>query len=390
MAAFAVLAVLPWAGRGYSGGPPLRRTSAPGERTCLDAGCHSGTRLPDSGSLWIETPANLTYTPGGPTQRWRVRIDDPLARAFGFQLTARTGSGNQPAGQLRAVDATTIALCENDRPVTEAGCPASSPLQFVQHIHPRPSGEFELNWTPPAHDAGEVNVYVAANASIAGQHNARIHLRSFTIRPVPRNAVVNAASLRPEVSAGAWATVFGSNLSAVTRGWTAGDFRDGALPLSLDGVEVHVDGRPAAISYVSPGQVNFLMPDSIATGETAVTVLRDGRVAASFPLRVAASSPAFFLIRSERARDYAAATLPVLAGFPLSLYANGPMNGGTIAVRIGGMNAEVLFAGSVGPGLFQINVRVPDLASGDHIVTASAGDKATQESVYLPIVRRVE
>jgi len=43
-----------------------------------------------------------------------------------------------------------------------------------------------------------------------------------------------------------------------------------------------------------------------------------------------------------------------------------------VTVTIGGANATVLFAGLVGPGLYQINVTVPStLADGDQAVIAT-------------------
>jgi hypothetical protein len=52
-----------------------------------------------------------------------------------------------------------------------------------------------------------------------------------------------------------------------------------------------------------------------------------------------------------------------------------------VTVNIGGVTAEVLWAGLVGPGLYQINVRIPTtLADGDHIVVASSAGASTQNT----------
>ena len=57
-----------------------------------------------------------------------------------------------------------------------------------------------------------------------------------------------------------------------------------------------------------------------------------------------------------------------------------------VTVSIGGIPADVRFAGRVGPGLYQINVTVPaDLPSGDHPVIASVAGMSTQCEALLKI-----
>src|SRR5215472_7627736 len=83
-------------------------------------------------------------------------------------------------------------------------------------------------------------------------------------------AVVNGASFQPGIVSGSWATVLGTGLSNTTRSWTAADFVNGALPPELDYVSVTVNGRPAFVGYVSPTQINFLVPDDPTLGTTTV------------------------------------------------------------------------------------------------------------------------
>jgi uncharacterized protein (TIGR03437 family) len=57
-----------------------------------------------------------------------------------------------------------------------------------------------------------------------------------------------------------------------------------------------------------------------------------------------------------------------------------------VTVTIGGVPADVRFAGRVGPALYQINVTVPaDLPSGDHTVIASIGGVSTQGEALVKI-----
>jgi len=54
-----------------------------------------------------------------------------------------------------------------------------------------------------------------------------------------------------------------------------------------------------------------------------------------------------------------------------------------LSVQIGGVTAAMQFAGLVGPGLYQINVVVPDVPDGDQAVSASIGGSATQSNACI-------
>lgn len=397
----------------YSGGPPVRRTGAPGDQTCLDAGCHVGERFANSSSVRLETPRQLTYIPGGGRQRWTLSIQDPNARAFGFQMTARLASDSVrlPGGLFTAVDASTQVICENDRLADVTGCPAASPLQFLQHNQPRPAGEFAFEWTPPATDVGEVAIYVAANASVTGQRNSRIHFRRFVVRPAVTSGVVDAASLRPTIASGAWATVFGTGLSSSTRSWRPDEIVGDMLPTTLDGVAVRVNGLSAAIHYVSPTQVNFQVPDIGDAGPAQVEVSRDGRLIARLEARKAPIGPALFVYH-DGGRNFAAAVhadgslvttaAPARAGETVLLFGTGfgptdpPVPSGRLVsrvaelksrvrARVGTADAAVTFAGLVSAGLYQLNVVVPESGADESVVQIEIAGQTTQEDVYLPV-----
>jgi hypothetical protein len=55
-------------------------------------------------------------------------------------------------------------------------------------------------------------------------------------------------------------------------------------------------------------------------------------------------------------------------------------------MTIGGVPAEVLWAGLVGPGLYQINVRVPaSVADGNQAVVASVAGVSSQSTALLKV-----
>ena len=83
-------------------------------------------------------------------------------------------------------------------------------------------------------------------------------------------AVVSAASYQPIVAPDSLASMFGANLSQSTA--SASLDANGQLPTQLGGVTVQVDGQAASLIYVSPSQINFVVPGSAAPGTVSVTV----------------------------------------------------------------------------------------------------------------------
>jgi uncharacterized protein (TIGR03437 family) len=218
-------------------------------------------------------------------------------------------------------------------------------------------------------------------------------------RPLAAVAV-NAASGDAGIAGLAWITLFGDRLAERTREWAPSDFEGGRLPLALEGVSVTVNGKPAAIGFVSPAQVNLLSPADPAEGPVLVEIA-NGHGTSSVTVKQQKYSPGFFAYKLDN-RSYtsavrADATLitrsnPAAPGETVLLFgtgfgavAPGPPQGenfqgayplaepSLLAVRIGGIRAQVDFAGLISPGLYQFNVKVPDLWDGDHQVEAEIG-----------------
>ena len=81
------------------------------------------------------------------------------------------------------------------------------------------------------------------------------------------------------------------------------DFSGNLLPLTLDNVSVLIDGKKAAISYVSPGQLNVQAPSDTATGPVPVQVTNLSGTATS-TTTLQNYSPGFFTFPATK---YAAA-----------------------------------------------------------------------------------
>ncbi len=101
--------------------------------------------------------------------------------------------------------------------------------------------------------------------------------------------VVNAASSLPGTLApNTWASIYGTNLSTETASRSSED----ELP-GFGGVNVLVNSVPALLSYVSPTQVNFLMPWDHGN-EATIQLTRDGTYGPAIVVALAGCSPALF------------------------------------------------------------------------------------------------
>jgi uncharacterized protein (TIGR03437 family) len=229
--------------------------------------------------------------------------------------------------------------------------------------------------------------------------------------------VANAASYQPSFASATWVAIFGTNLSQNTYSWQASDIVNGALPTSLQGVSVTIDGLPAYISYISPGQINVLAPDDPATGPVQVVVTTAQQASNSFTAQKVPLAPAFLTFDGTYAAalhlDYSlvgkpgllagATTTPAAPGETIILYGVGfgPTNpplptgqtvstaeplAGSVQIAIGDVAATAAFAGLAGSGLYQFNVTVPaSLANGDAAVSATIGGVATQTGVAVTV-----
>ena len=116
------------------------------------------------------------------------------------------------------------------------------------------------------------------------------------------------------IAPGSWIEIYGTNLASTTMGWSNSDFVNGVAPTSIGGITVTVGGRPAYVDYVSPGQVNALVPSDapIGSGTSSVIVSNANGSSDPYPLYVNAVQPGLLAPGSLQisGKQYVAATLP--------------------------------------------------------------------------------
>jgi len=253
---------------------------------------------------------------------------------------------------------------------------------------------------------------------------------SDTVAPVKTiSNIVNSGSYKSTFTAGMYVTIFGTNLSPVTRAWNQSDFKGSSLPTSLDGVSVLVNDQPVYVEYISSGQVNIILPDSLpANDRVSVTVKYAGQPDVTGWIQLDPAAPAFFtwLTDTPDSGKYVVAThadgsrvgklglyialppgftTPAKPGETIVLYGtafgrtNPAAPEGALADKaypvatmptatVAGKPAVVAYAGVVSSlaKVYQVNLTLPaDLADGDWPIVVTAG---VQSSSILVTVAR--
>jgi uncharacterized protein (TIGR03437 family) len=216
----------------------------------------------------------------------------------------------------------------------------------------------------------------------------------------------NGATFDRGIVSGSWSTLLGVNLSKTTRSWSESDFIGSTLPVSLDGVSVNIAGQPAPVSYISPTQINAQVPSDLPPGWVTVEVINNGVSTGNILTFVQKNVPVVFTYAQGGIVFGAAATAagalivpenPAKPGDVISVYATGlePSTAGVlppihrtiadVTTTIGGQPATVQFAGLVAPGVFQINIVVPEVAAGNQPIFIDANLIPSAPGVSIPI-----
>lgn len=218
----------------------------------------------------------------------------------------------------------------------------------------------------------------------------------------PGLAVANAAGISGGTPPGSLFSIYGTGLATGTA-----QPQSTTYPTTLGGASVTVNGESAPLSYASPTQVNAEMPLDI-TGPVATVVVKVGTassnaVAAAAPVTAV---PGIFISGANRAiaQNYPSyvtnsPSAPAPAGSVVIVYftGGGPVQGGsvlqtghaapnqifpvteTVSATIAGVAATVDYAGLTPGfiGLYQANLVVPKVATGDQHLIITIGDTAT-------------
>jgi uncharacterized protein (TIGR03437 family) len=281
-------------------------------------------------------------------------------------------------------------------------------------------------FTPAAAGLRTASVFISGNAN-GGPLVVNLSGQGMGTGATPIiQSIVDSWNYTPGVAPGLWVTISGANLAGFSQ---AANFATVELPESLGGVVVTFNGAPAVLSYVSPTQVNALVPASLFPGSVQIVVQSNGVSSDPFPIVARGVQPAIYALpNADASMFYVTAALagtatlvgnstidprvtrPILPGDTLDLYMIGlgatsdpskfvtdkvfsgafPVTA-AIATTVGGESAPVSFAGLTSPGLYLVRITVPnDLKPGTQpfqLLTGnnSMGGAATRPSLELLI-----
>jgi uncharacterized protein (TIGR03437 family) len=241
-------------------------------------------------------------------------------------------------------------------------------------------------------------------------------------------SIVNAATQLPgPLAPNAIATVYGTNLSWDEYAITAADISNGYLPNNAHQVTVYAGGLATSLFYVSPTQINFLIPYELTAGPVKIFVARDGVKGPDVVVQLNQASPGFFEWNgnlavaehadlsvcasdpdAQKAGCLVSSEFPAAPGEVIVLYAAGlghtapntqsgrlvkqaawiasPSN---LQISLNGNpipQDNILYAG-LAPGfagLYQINLRLPDAFSPNPVIQIVVGSDSSPSTVQLP------
>jgi uncharacterized protein (TIGR03437 family) len=169
------------------------------------------------------------------------------------------------------------------------------------------------------------------------------------------------------------------------------------------------------VYYISPTQIDVQVPDDSAIGPVTVTVTNGQLTSDPVTVNMSEYAPALFTVGQYVAALHSDNTLvgnaslapgatPAKPGEIIAVYGTGfgpttpATPSGTIvstanpladlsqlSIAIGGVPAQVQFAGVVSPGLYQLNVVVPNVAAGDQQISATIAHVPTQTGVSVTV-----
>jgi uncharacterized protein (TIGR03437 family) len=222
-------------------------------------------------------------------------------------------------------------------------------------------GHFTWSWELPALRT----MLLKALLWLTGEIQADASPRSGPSAPAPvpaNDGVRNLSGAADAFAPGALVTIAGERL-------TSGSSLDAAsvpLPLRLAGTHVEVNGTPAPLFSVAPGQLLAQLPTGLVPGQSAaLTVSSVNRASVPVMLRIEAAVPS--IVAGARVGNVAVLYVTGLGATDPAVAEGNPPHAATFArtrtapeVRIGGQPAAVTFSG-LAPGLvgvYQVNAEI--------------------------------
>ena len=232
------------------------------------------------------------------------------------------------------------------------------------------------------------------------------------------SSIVNASNYAAGPFApGSVVSIFGANLAFSTQTLAGENIAVSTLPTQLGNISVYVDNQPAPLLFVSPGQINFLVPSTEIAGSSSVRVVRQSITGPTVSVTLVDSAPALFpdannyAIAADYNNAYALCTAatPAKPNDLIVLYATGLgrtqpnpdpgeiptsaapiVNASSLQVLLDGKPVPASFINYAGitpgyAGLYQVNFFLPGDVGANPQIQLSINGQTSPAGVHLAL-----
>jgi uncharacterized protein (TIGR03437 family) len=377
--------------------PPAGAPAATGQVQFFDGANSVGTAPVTEGGASLSL-SNFTAQTHQISATYSGDMNWYSVRSAALTLTTSRGSTATALTVVFAPAQTTLAAAVT---AAQGAVPVTGSLQFVDTATGAVLGASQISG-----GTGGLKLTPATMMGIAGHSVTAIYSGNSDLAPSTSNviglaAIVNAAgNLGSNFAADEFVSLYGSRLSDATQQAAAG-----SLPLSLAGLSISVTDsqgvvRPSGVAYVSPAQVNFVMPAGTPSGISTVAFSRNGTILFSMQAIFGPVAPGIFVtaaaqiirVRPDGTQSVESTVTPIaMNGDPLYLVLYGTGIRGRSDTRfvtcaINGQSLPVLYAGmqSEYPGLDQVDLLLPaSLRGAGRVTVALAVNGQVSNTVHV-------
>jgi uncharacterized protein (TIGR03437 family) len=345
------------------------------DATNLAPGTYTGTitATPAASAPVQSTPATVSVTAivlAPPKQITVSPSSLALTTSVSSSATATLSVSSSPEPAIYAINVAT-----------------SSPLLNLRFdgTSPSPSTMIKITAsaaTPGTYSASVVFSWTGGSATIP----ITVYVTSDATQPPVITAVTGSGSnIAGALAPGELISIYGIGLGGAPTSFALD--ANGKVPTTLAGTQVLIDGIASPVLFTSTGQINAIVPYEIASGSATIQVKYTDVPSNTWKIPVASAAPSIFTVNGSGVGAGSIvnadgsvndSTHPASRGSVIQIYATGggqtnPLSStGAVAasaanlslpvtVSIGGVNAQVLYAGSApgeADGVVQINAVV--------------------------------
>ena len=254
-----------------------------------------------------------------------------------------------------------------------------------------PTGQFSQLTAAPSSATSEIVSSLNDTGTLVVFNFPRVLLGSIPDNSLANNSEICALTLDARPSSGPLVIINGASLGTETaavkalapasiasaqgialasKAEHAEPLVEGSFPTSLAGTVVTVNGHMAQLLYVSPTQVNFVVPSETEIGEASVVVTNADGFQSQCQITIAASAPGVFTVTNSGRGEAVILNAGSLAAAPfdssdgkltLIIFATGVRGAANLSVKIADheLAVESVLESENLPGLDEIYVPIP-------------------------------